>query len=167
MSVYSRTSTYVVAATAVVLSACSLLPGTPIPGPMPADFEISVERGPCFGTCPVYTMTVRADGTADYEGIRFVAAEGTRSATLDQAQVERVYDAVVLTDFFALQDRYEAQATDLPSMSITVNMNGQTKTIYHYGLACNTEFDPAPSALCDLETALDEIPLEQGWVSGP
>lgn len=37
---------------------------------------ITVERGPCLGTCPVYRFSVSADGTGLFEGRKFTTALG-------------------------------------------------------------------------------------------
>ena len=42
-----------------------------VPGPGPLT-EISLERTPCFGSCPVDKVVLRPDGTATYIGRRFV-----------------------------------------------------------------------------------------------
>ncbi|MFK3889112.1 DUF6438 domain-containing protein [Sphingomonas sp. NPDC079357] len=41
--------------------------------------SISYATGPCYGTCPVYTVTVRPDGTGTFEGERFTAVTGRRA----------------------------------------------------------------------------------------
>ena len=133
--------------------------------PVPTDFLVTFERGPCFGTCPVYILTVSADGTASFNGVSFVQAEGTHSASLSPEEVTELHRAVLDADFFDLEDRYEVGATDLPSILTTVTMDGQIKTVYHYGLGCGTELDSAPSGLCALEALLENIPAANGWVS--
>jgi hypothetical protein len=143
------------------MGACGPAPAPQIPG----DFRIRLERGPCFGTCPVYSLSVAADGTVEYEGIRFVDVEGSQSASLPEDQVRALVDAVLAARFFDLDDRYEAQATDLPSMTIDLTMDGQTKNVYHYGLVCG-DFDPAPARLCELEALLEGIAASNGWISG-
>lgn len=47
--------------------------------------SISYTTGPCYGTCPVYTVTIRPDGTGTFAGERFTAVTGTRAfrATAD------------------------------------------------------------------------------------
>ena len=156
------------AVAAAILSACSLLPLTPTaPGPVPADFQVALERGACFGTCPVYKLTLLADGTVAFEGIMFVDVEGNQTAKLTSEDVRGLVNAVVDADFFRLADRYEVQATDLPSITLTVTMNGRTKSVYHYGLGCGTDFDKAPSSLCGLEAQIEGIPVANGWVSAP
>ena len=37
---------------------------------------IRLSRGACFGTCPIYEVTVAADGTANWNGERFVERVG-------------------------------------------------------------------------------------------
>jgi hypothetical protein len=155
---------------AVLLSACRLLPLSPTPTTpvaAPADFHITIERGPCFGACPVYNLGVSADGTVEYEGIRFVGVEGVQTSRLTEAEVKALVAAVVKADFFELADRYEVQVTDLPSINTTVTMDGRTKSVYHYGLGCGTQYDEAPQALCDLEALLEGIPSANAWVSTP
>jgi hypothetical protein len=145
----------------LIVGACGPAPATQIPD----DFRISLERGPCFGACPIYSLSVSADGSVVYEGTQFVEVEGRQTASLTQAQVRTIVDAVLAIDFFDLDDRYEAQATDLPSMTIEVTMQGEAKNVYHYGLACGSDFDPAPTGLCELEALLEEIPASNGWIS--
>ena len=47
---------------------------------------ISYETGPCFGTCPVYKVTVSSDGRGVFEGQRFTAVTGTRAFRVSPAQ---------------------------------------------------------------------------------
>jgi Domain of unknown function (DUF6438) len=154
-------------AAAAVASACGLFSPSPTPllSGVPADFQISLERGPCFGACPVYLLTVFADGTVAYEGRQFVAVEGSHTATLSPDEVEALAQAVLEADFFELADEYTVQATDLPSITLTVIMDGRTKGVYHYGVGCGTDLDTAPPGLCVLESLLERIPVDNGWVS--
>ncbi len=168
MSVHTVISRYVgPAVAAAVLSACSLVAKTPTPRTIPADFQVTIERGPCFGACPVYKLSVLADGAATYDGIQFVDVEGNQTARLTAEEVRAFADAVVEADFFHLADRYEVQITDLPSITVTVTMDGRTKSVYHYGLGCGTDYDKAPASLCALEALLEAVPQAHGWVSSP
>jgi len=144
-----------------ILSACR--PVTP--GPIPTDFLVTLERGPCFGTCPVYSLTVSADGTVVYDGMQFVEVEGEQTAALPAQQVEELANAIVSADFFSLEDSYAVSATDLPSITTMVTMQGLTKSIYHYGVGCGTDLDTAPPELCEIEALLESIPTSNGWVS--
>lgn len=156
-----RNSVFLSIVAAMLLTGCQAF----FPRTTPADFIVTFERGPCFGTCPVYILTVFADGTVAFKGVGFVLAEGTQTATLSPQQVTELYHAVLEADFFDLEDRYEVAATDLPSILTTVTMDGQIKSVYHYGLGCGTELDLAPPGLCALEALLESIPAANAWVS--
>lgn len=52
------------------------------PPPIAAE-EIRYATAPCFGSCPVYVVTVRPDGSGTFEGQRFTAATGTRTFQAD------------------------------------------------------------------------------------
>lgn len=145
----------------LLLAACQAFP----PPTMPSDFSVSFERGPCFGTCPTYLLTVDADGSVLFNGQSFVLAEGQHSATLSPAELARLHQAIVAGDFLHLEDRYEVGATDLPSMTTTVRMDGDLKSVYHYGLGCGTDLDLAPPALCEVEAILEGIAQSNDWVS--
>ncbi len=38
------------------------------PNSAPSITELTLERGPCLGTCPIYRITLRSDGTGTYVG---------------------------------------------------------------------------------------------------
>lgn len=134
---------------------------------IPADFQVAIELEPCFGACPVYTMTVSADGAVVFDGINFVLAEGEQTATIPPQQVEELVTAIEAADFFNLKDIYTVPVTDLPATTTTVTMNGQTKSVYHYGIGCdNEQADSAPDELCAVEALLEAIPVANGWVEG-
>ena len=41
-----------------------------------SDVRITMQRTPCFGTCPVYTVTVTGRGDVQFMGTQFVSKEG-------------------------------------------------------------------------------------------
>jgi hypothetical protein len=44
--------------------------------------RITLDRTGCYGTCPAYTLSLGADGSATYEGRAFVAARGRFEAQI-------------------------------------------------------------------------------------
>src|SRR3989304_2248176 len=50
----------------------------------------SLERTGCNGTCPVYRVSVHADGTVDYLGRAHVKIVGARSGHITADQVTRL-----------------------------------------------------------------------------
>ncbi len=54
----------------------------------PASLRITLERGPCFGECPIYKVEVRGDGSVFYKGEGFVAGSGHHRATIPKESVD-------------------------------------------------------------------------------
>ena len=129
------------------------------------DLEISMERGPCFGTCPIYTLIIHANGTVNYEGEAFVQIEGTRNAKISPDQIDELVTAIENADFFSLEDQYRFLASDLPSITLSITLDGRSKSIWHYGsLDCGGKRDDAPEELCELESKIDEVVNSSQWV---
>src|SRR5688572_6950095 len=83
---------------AVLLAACSPAPPR-APAPAASD-QISMTRGPCFGACPMYTVTVWGDGRVQFVGERFVEETGDHSKTVDAAHVAALFAYADSIGFF-------------------------------------------------------------------
>jgi len=93
--------------------------------------EIVLERTPCFGSCPVYKVTLKPDGTILYQGIRFVPRIGKFTA-----QIYGFDRIAALVDRFQLnkmKDRYAVTYTDQATTDTTIKTSAGTKTISVYG----------------------------------
>jgi Domain of unknown function (DUF6438) len=96
--------------------------------------SISLERGACFGTCPIYKVTLRSDGTATWEGERFVDRIGEYQAQIDVNDYGRLADFVERAGFLEWNDEYVVEnIADLPNYYLTVVADGTTKTVHQYG----------------------------------
>src|ERR671921_1467141 len=91
----------------------------PLPGQGPAITEISLERTPCFGSCPVDKVVLRPDGTATYIGRRFVERMGTYEGKFAEGDFERLAGLMQAMKFFGMEDRYDRPITDHPSVITT------------------------------------------------
>lgn len=89
----------------------------------------ALDRTPCFGRCPTYKVRIYEGGSATYEGIRSVEREGRFTGRVDRALMDALYARATAIGFFDMQDRYDAQVTDLPSTIIRVKANGQDKQV--------------------------------------
>jgi hypothetical protein len=144
--------------------------------PIPADTLIKLERTECYGTCPVYTLTITADGTVVYEGKRFVKSEGRIVTSIAPEQLREILSAIRKANYFSMKDRYasgedgcEGTWTDHPSVIISVKANGRSKTIHHdHGCEDKTDdeksFHVYPQELYELENKIDEIVGSEKWV---
>ncbi|MBZ0298736.1 MAG: DUF6438 domain-containing protein [Anaerolineae bacterium] len=128
------------------------------------EVRLTLERTACFGTCPMYTVTIYADGTVAYEGERFVEVTGTQTTMIDPAVVEKLVRIFDDAGYFSWEDEYTQQnVTDLPSVITSVTRDGETKRIVRYA-----GDDSAPLALPFLENWLDRIAGTAQWTgAGP
>ena len=59
------------------------------------DIEITLERGMCFGTCPVYSVSLYGNGTIVWRGEMYVAVTGNATDSIDPAKVKDLYDRLI------------------------------------------------------------------------
>jgi TonB family protein len=90
---------------------------------------IVVHKGPCFGPCPSYTITLDKDGGATYFGHYFVARLGKWKASLKKYQFTEIASLIYAIRFFTLRESYTNLATDQSSVTITVRAGNQTKLV--------------------------------------
>jgi hypothetical protein len=123
--------------------------------------EITLERQPCFGFCPVYTVSVGGDGQVAYNGIDFVDVTGAQTAAIDPAAVQALADEMIAAGYLEMEDAYMNQeVTDMPYAITSLALSdGTTKRIEHY-----YGDSTAPQALTDLEARIDEVANTAQWV---
>ncbi len=131
---------------------------TPTPQGTLADVTITLERTACYGTCPVYKLTITGNGTVVYEGRDFVEVKGEQTSSISPAQVQVLVAAFEQTNFLSLRDYTDQKVTDSPSAITSLTINGKTKTVNHY-----YGDDSAPQELTDLESKIDEIVNSKQW----
>jgi hypothetical protein len=131
---------------------------------------VSIERQGCFSPCPVYRLTVHADGTVVYEGLMHVNETGQRVGRATPDDVERLFDAVRGIDFFALDERYSFGAPGCPqavtcdtTVVTSVEAHGCKKTVSHYH---GCKGSPKLAELSALERLIDETANSVQW-TGP
>ncbi len=90
---------------------------------------IRLSRGPCFGTCPIYQVTLGADGTATWNGERFVKRIGRYRGEAEVNEVARLLAFVERAGFFGWDDEYVSNVTDTPDYILTVESNRGTKSV--------------------------------------
>jgi hypothetical protein len=128
---------------------------------------VTLERGPCFGTCPVYRVSLDGEGRVDFVGTRFVSREGADTSRVAPDQVGRLVDSLDAAGYFALADQYVPDspacgryATDAPTVTTSVQSNGRSKTVRHdHGCA------GAPAALAGMERLIDSIAGTARWTA--
>jgi Domain of unknown function (DUF6438) len=143
-------------------------PPVPPAAEMAADsaVRITLERGPCFGTCPIYTVTLDGSGAVRFEGRRFVADTGVSTGTVPRARIDSLVAELEAGGYFGFADRYiagepacERYATDLPSATTEVRAGGRYKRVVHdHGCM------DAPERLTSLEARIDQVAGVARWI---
>jgi len=130
------------------------------PGP-----AITLERTPCFGSCPVYTVSVSSTGVLAYEGRANVRQIGTAKGQMPAKQVEALLIELERAGYFTFANRYASSeptcvrySTDSPTVISSATFRGRTKRIEHdYGCG------GVPGALTLLERRIDEVLGTDRW----
>ncbi len=132
----------------------------PVDNSIPEDLIIRLKRTVCYGTCPAYMLTVKADGKVNFFGQDFTETKGQAEGEISKENLKELIAEFKKVDFFALDDNYTSEdcATDNPTVSTTLFMNDKVKKIEH-DLGCK-----APQELTDLEDKIDEIVGTKKWI---
>jgi len=132
---------------------------------VPADAVIHMQRTSCFGTCPIYAVTIDGRGAVTYDGERFVRVVGRQTARIAPSFVARLLASAERIHFFDLRDAYRGiensdgtvtSVTDLPTTIVTITVNGRTKRVEDYV--------GAPDILAPFERDIDEAARTTRWV---
>ena len=117
---------------------------------------ITLERTACFGTCPIYSLTISGDGKVVYTGENYVTVTSTQTGQISPVTFKELVDEFYKINYFSLQDEYTANITDMPTTITSLTINGKTKKIEDY-------FN-APEELKKLEQKIDEVANSKQWV---
>ncbi len=132
-----------------------------------ADFHLTFARGGCMGACPIYRMTIDAQGMVTFNGERYTSVVGERKRTMTRDEMEKLARAVDDVHFFDLTDHQSGETqcrevwTDAPSASITVHRNGRDHTVQHY-LGCRGF--RGEDALIAFEKRIDQLAGVTPWI---
>lgn len=158
----------------LALAACAPRPAPQDAGPAPDGPRvrqgapspvITLERMACFGRCPVYRISISAEGIVQYEGKINVEHMGPAVDTIPAAQVDSLVQELGRAGYFDFASDYVSNApacgqyrTDSPTVITSVSTGRRVKLIRHdYG--CRD----APAELARLEARIDEVAGSSRW----
>lgn len=103
--------------------------------------EISVSVGPCFGFCPVYSVSVKSDATVAFEGKRHTALLGQRNLIGSPAAYAKL--EAELAPFRPANGRTErtrcdVEASDMSNFQIVWTDPDGSKTVLDHSLGCRS-----------------------------
>jgi hypothetical protein len=129
---------------------------------------ITLERTPCFGTCPSYKLTIYDDGKVEYEGREYVKRKGKAEGQITKAELEKLIHEFERIDYLNLADDYTLNSkncpqgwTDNPTAVTSLDWKGKKKTIRHYhGCRGLNVLDQ----LTALEDKIDQVVNTKRWI---
>lgn len=115
----------------------------------------SLQRGYCFGRCPVYTLEIYKSGYAVYEGKANVEMLGKYSTRFTKEQMNSLVKVANEINYASLEDKYDGNITDIPSHTTSIILNGKRKQVmrrYDY-----------PRSILEFENQFDTLIKEAKW----
>jgi|SRR5688500_14727869 len=171
----------------VLFGSCARLPEENDGQPVEGELAVRMERKGCYGRCPMYILDIRPDGSVKFEGKGYTKTIGTEESKIGRGQLQELISVIRKSDFFVFNDSYEtgadgcpSTATDMPTVILSVRLDGREKTISHYNgcleisepqpvepgkVARAEKLHPFPRKLTTLEYRIDEIVSTKRWVS--
>jgi len=146
--------------------------------------RLTLDRGPCFGPCPVYKVTVERNGHVTYRATDFhPGPEGkiTGIAVIKQGQMpasslNTLITAVESSEYAELDSDYSLGVTDLPSTDIQVSGRGFSTRTHVYAVPCKkdakgdsmyqdmkSQSPPVPDIFCTVEELVDVGSCARYW----
>lgn len=93
------------------------------------DIILSLNRGPCFGKCPVYDLTLYNNGYMLYNAKRFVKEEGLFARNLSAEELEVITNKLKASDWMSMDNKYKSDITDLPYITMVHTQDGVSHSI--------------------------------------
>jgi hypothetical protein len=117
---------------------------------------VRFSRTACFGTCPIFTMSIYTSGKAVYEGKNFVEMKGLFQTEFKITDIKSIFNKAEQISFLTMKDSYDNMGvSDLPSVIVRLNDGVYTKQIID-------RYD-GPKELQELEKLIDDLILKQNW----
>lgn len=116
---------------------------------------VSMNMGPCYGNCPVYTITVYENGIAAYEGERFTDRKGVYIRDIGRAALKSLKAELVAANLWKFPNAFRSQIPDLPTVTIEYFEDGKSKSIRGK--------DGRPSQVLKIQELLEQIANEGEW----
>jgi len=111
--------------------------------------SIVYSKGPCFGKCPIFTMTIYNTGLVKFNGRRYTKMDGKHERQLDKATYVKLVKAFQEKRFWRFDDSYGMDLVDAATVTISFSDKDKTKTVKG-----KSNF---PDQLKELALILDEL----------
>lgn len=121
-----------------------------------ANKVIEMSMGPCFGSCPIYTITIYDNGWATYRGKLYTEKLGLHIKKIGKARLEEIKRELRLANLWQYSNIYKSQLPDLQSVTINYYEKDKTKSI--------TGKEGRPTSVMKIEDFLGKMANSGGWI---
>ena len=83
------------------------------------DIKIMLQKGGCFGNCPIYTIKVYEGGYVHFDGRKHIDKLGTYHKTLSKAEYAAMVEKFETSNFTQFKDEYKSDIPDLPMVRLS------------------------------------------------
>lgn len=110
---------------------------------------IVYSKGPCFGKCPIFTLTIYNSGLVKFNGRKYTNMDGKHEMQLDKNKYISLIKKFRANRFWRFDDLYGFDLVDVPTTTISFSDKGKNKTVKGKG--------SFPDKFIELSKMLDEI----------
>lgn len=112
---------------AMGLTSCASV-GDCLKGVTVQNFSVTLDKGMCFGQCPVFNGSVLGDRNVMYNGIRFTDREGMFKGTVSETELCEIVTEIRDNSVMSLDTNYRENVADAPETELRVVYAGKVKT---------------------------------------
>lgn len=94
-----------------------------------SQIALTLSRTECYGTCPIYTVTLHGDGRVDWEGRKYVTEIGERHGRVEPQVVRILLRRAEELHVFDLPDEYTEPVADIPDTVHGFQIAGRMKSV--------------------------------------
>lgn len=130
----------------------------PIPVTPTVLLMAKINRTPCYGKCPVFTIELFDNGVVKYNGVAFVDKKGIFTAKVTPAFIANIQSKALSIKYLSLENKYPIAPVviaDLPTTTTFIRIGEEGKQI-------TNNFD-APRDLIDFENWLEHEFEKLDW----
>jgi len=120
--------------------------------------EIEMHKTGCYGTCPIYSISLSASGNAEYVGKNFTDKMGKwKKDFSEDLRLVEFFGMVKEENWMQFDTFYPTMISDLPATILTIRFKESTRTIEIHG--------EHPEELDVYIDKLSEFANSGGWVN--
>lgn len=133
----------------------------PLPEAPLQTLDIRLERGACYGDCPVYRIEISGDGQVVYRGEDFVDVLGEHRYQVPHAAVAALLQTLRSSDLWSMRPRYIDRSTDMAPATLTLRIDHEEHRIVDIG----GQAVGMPAAVTAFEGQVDKAADTGMWIS--